>query len=147
MAVLGCGAAKNGSWLVPPSMQAGEELLISYIDLELPRSARRAHLLKYFHFECGCPRWGDAAAPGAAGEASLSFPALSCVQSTLAAGLLCWPTALPRLHLAAPAGVRLVACHRCEREAAEGSARCSYQLSKGKTSAPKRRGRKARVSR
>lgn len=42
-------------------------------------------------------------------------------------------------------------CERCRQELAEGSAKCSYGAAGsskgGKGSAPKRRGRKARISR
>jgi len=76
------------------AVEAGEELCISYIDLEPPRSARRAELLKCFHFHCQCTR--------------------------------------------------------CEREAVAGSGKSSYAQKSAaaiKGGAPKRRGRKARISR
>lgn len=34
----------------------GEELCISYIDVNRPRAARRAELRNCYCFECGCPR-------------------------------------------------------------------------------------------
>ena len=37
-------------------MQAGEPLTISYIDLELPRSARQLELKTCFFFDCKCVR-------------------------------------------------------------------------------------------
>lgn len=37
-------------------VQAGDELTISYIDLELPRSARREALKRHFNFDCVCTR-------------------------------------------------------------------------------------------
>ena len=37
-------------------MQAGEALTISYIDLELPRSARQLELKTSFFFDCKCVR-------------------------------------------------------------------------------------------
>ena len=37
-------------------MQAGEHLTISYIDLNLPVSARREELRRGFYFECHCSR-------------------------------------------------------------------------------------------
>lgn len=36
--------------------QAGEALTISYIDLELPRSARQLELKTSFFFDCKCSR-------------------------------------------------------------------------------------------
>ncbi|GAB4821965.1 hypothetical protein N2152v2_009011 [Parachlorella kessleri] len=38
------------------AIKAGEELTISYMDIDLPRSARRNHLQKFFHFSCECSR-------------------------------------------------------------------------------------------
>lgn len=73
-------------------VQAGQELCISYIDLEPPRSSRRSELQKYFRFDC--------------------------------------------------------VCSRCQRESAEGSGKSSYRTAApSKNTAPKRRGRKARISR
>lgn len=45
--------------------QAGEELTISYIDLELPRSERRHQLSKFFYFQCTCSRWVASSQGGA----------------------------------------------------------------------------------
>lgn len=73
-------------------VQTGEELCISYIDLEPPRASRRSELLKFFHFDCECSR--------------------------------------------------------CRREYLEGSGKSSYKAAAPpKNTAPKRRGRKARISR
>ena len=38
------------------ALQAGEPLTISYIDLELPRSARQLELKSNFFFDCKCTR-------------------------------------------------------------------------------------------
>jgi hypothetical protein len=75
-------------------LQEGEELTISYIDLQLPRSARRDLLRKDFNFLCECVR--------------------------------------------------------CKSELVHGSAKCTFHRSvqaEGKSCAPKKRGRKARISR
>ncbi len=37
-------------------VRAGEELCVTYIDVDLPRSARQQLLRKQFCFTCACPR-------------------------------------------------------------------------------------------
>lgn len=43
-------------WYLIVGLQAGEALTISYIDLELPRSARQLELKTCFFFDCKCIR-------------------------------------------------------------------------------------------
>ena len=43
-------------WHLIFGLQAGEALTISYIDLELPRSARQLELKTCFFFDCKCIR-------------------------------------------------------------------------------------------
>ena len=108
-------------------VQVGDELTISYIDLDVPRSARRASLRRLFHFDCDCERcaaWFDHP------MSSMSFHSFV---------VLSMPLTLD------------VCSHRCQTETAAGSSgKISYAEQQGghiKHGAPKRRGRKARVSR
>lgn len=87
-------AAGAAGVVADAAIAPGDELCIAYVDVDLPRCARRAELRRLFFFDC--------------------------------------------------------ACARCEAEAERGSGKMSYAASVrggGGGGAPKRRGRKARVSR
>lgn len=51
-----CSNDHNLSLVSVRPIEAGEELLISYIDEELPYEERQAQLKKFYNFECKCPK-------------------------------------------------------------------------------------------
>ncbi|KAK9811310.1 hypothetical protein WJX72_001575 [[Myrmecia] bisecta] len=64
-----CMVVRDAGWATVTAQQdvkAGEELTISYIDLELPRSARREALKAGFFFDCNCSRCASELMDGSA---------------------------------------------------------------------------------